>query len=265
MKKILFVFLSMVYITSLQARPHVIYDHFSYEEDELAFEQSHDHDKQLRQKSHEKKQHLTHNISTGGFLTYSNLKDFSFSNGSGLEFFTDAGYRVRGYNLGASYIYRFNQHTGIGFSLQRIHTPNVPLGVYTDITYSTPVLLDSAFITEMKSRESTSFFIGRHYILPQTIYDPFFELGLGFSSQNTVLLMSNGSEFSLKDSGSFVSTIGIGAHIELSENLNLEAMVSFRNHKGLQFKADAIEGGTIEGQCQHYRAFDFKLALAYGW
>lgn len=254
LSKVFLLFLS----STLSARPYVITDkkesdHSIEKKESVVSASKRRALDELSSRPHE------HSIALGGMFTYNNIQNFHFKGTS--DFYTSGNFRVKSYNLFASYERRLSDILGVGLMLQRTHLPSRGIGVYSNAARATPVDVNGQNISGFSCNESNAFLFARQYILPQSFFDPFLELGFGAGSQRGTLHVSNGSQYTHRYNNPFIFMLGAGAKMHISRQLALQGVVSFRNQKSAQFKVS----NTISGKADYYRNFDFRLALTYGW
>lgn len=217
-----------------------------------------------------------HSISLGSLYSDNRLSQFKWTVGAEQKYPSLDQYKNRSWGLMGSYHYRPSRFFSIGFLLQRTQIPLQTLALYNDppphdaVTPRYTVTVDSVVrqATGFFSKESTAYVVLRQHFLPESAWDPFFELGIGLSHQKGVLEYSDTSQpnsakaqYVRVADHPFVFSLGAGLSKSLNDHVALTAAFLYRNQKMAKF--EGID--SLTGVADNLRSYDLRLGMTYGW
>lgn len=243
------------------ARPYVIEDNVAQQQ---WIEEQKEQLEQQRKEQILKPKAQEYQISIGAFYSYNRFNNTKFLQGGSSLYPQPSKFLVKSANYFISLDRRLSEILGIGVYVQKTATPIKAFKVYTDNPPLTEFALDSQNITGVSLSENSIIAYARQYVAPQNSFDPFFELGLGVSKQHGILRLTDLREYTKSFYNPLIMTLGLGVQKKVTETFSWTASLNFRNQKCAKFYTPGTPS-ALDGSFDFYRAYDFKLALTYGW
>ena len=249
---------AIVWSSVAVARPYVIEDDISHQK---WIQEQKEQLEQIRKDNLSERKKQDYQISIGSFYSYNKFNNHSFSQGFIELYPQPKSFLVKSPGHFISFERRLSDILGLGIYAQKTSTPTKNFKIYIDNPPLTEFELDAQNINGISLSETNIIAYVRQYVAPDNSFDPYIEVGMGHSNQHGILELTDHREYTKHYKNPFVTTIGVGVQKFITDSLSWTASLSFRNQKCAKFYTPE----SLNGSFDYYRAYDFKLALTYGW